>query len=775
MSRDSIHYRSQRDWDATYANYYLKNGELEKATPYLHKVVKHERRKTQKARLWFIIGQIETAQGHRDNAYKAYSRAIRQNPPYELAFNARIAQTEVMGASHSRQMIGRLKRMAANDNNKDYLDQVYYAIGNIYMAQGDTLKAIGAYEQGNEKATRSGIEKGVLLLRLGDLYWQREKYNDAQRCYGEAIGLLDKDRPDYEELSRRSKVLDELVPYTDAVYLQDSLQQLAKMDEADRNAAIDRVIEALKKKEKEERDKAREAEVEQQLQKREAAGNRNTGANRSTTPTANAAGNNGQWYFYNQTAVNQGKQTFQRQWGKRENVDNWQRVNQTVVGMNTFSEDHPEGEVAEEGVPTDSIADQAQSSSETPEAVPDSLANDPHNCEYYIAQIPFTDDQLAESDNIIKDGLFHAGIIFKDKLDNLRLSEKQLLRLTSKYPDFAQMDEAWYHLYLLYSRMGKYETADNCLSHLKADFPESQWTILLSDPYFVENARFGQHIEDSLYAATYEAFKQDRYLEVKGNAHVSEERFPLGENRPKFIFIKGLSLLNEGDARGCLTEMKTVVEKYPKSEVSEMAGMIVKGVQEGRPLHGGKFDLGDVWSRRDITLAEDSTATDTLSVERNTDFLFIVAYEADSVNENQLLYELARYNFTNFMVRNFELNIEKEGFVHRLIVGGFLSYDEALQYARQLRSSQEMTQQLRGCRTLIISQQNFALVGTRFSYNDYDDFYQKTFAPMEISDEQLLTIPESIEQPEDEEETDGEEGDDATVPQTDDLDFDDLF
>ena len=775
MSRDSIHYRSQRDWDATYANYYLKNGELEKATPYLHKVVKHERRKTQKARLWFIIGQIETAQGHRDNAYKAYSRAIRQNPPYELAFNARIAQTEVMGASHARQMISRLKRMAANDNNKDYLDQVYYAIGNIYMAQGDTLKAIGAYEQGNEKATRSGIEKGVLLLRLGDLYWQREKYNDAQRCYGEAIGLLDKDRPDYEELSRRSKVLDELVPYTDAVYLQDSLQQLAKMDEADRNAAIDRVIEALKKKEKEERDKAREAEVEQQLQKREAAGNRNTGANRPTTPTANAAGNNGQWYFYNQTAVNQGKQTFQRQWGKRENVDNWQRVNQTVVGMNTFSEDHPEGEVAEEGVPTDSIADQAQSPSETPEAVADSLANDPHNREYYIAQIPFTEDQLAESDNIIKDGLFHAGIIFKDKLDNLRLSEKQLLRLTSKYPDFAQMDEAWYHLYLLYSRMGKYETADNCLSHLKADFPESQWTILLSDPYFVENARFGQHIEDSLYAATYEAFKQDRYLEVKGNAHVFEERFPLGENRPKFIFIKGLSLLNEGDARGCLTEMKTVVEKYPKSEVSEMAGMIVKGVQEGRPLHGGKFDLGDVWSRRDITLAEDSTATDTLSVERNTDFLFIVAYEADSVNENQLLYELARYNFTNFMVRNFELNIEKEGFVHRLIVGGFLSYDEALQYARQLRSSQEMTQQLRGCRTLIISQQNFALVGTRFSYNDYDDFYQKTFAPMEISDEQLLTIPESIEQPEDEEETDGEEGDDAIVPQTDDLDFDDLF
>ncbi|MBO6041354.1 MAG: tetratricopeptide repeat protein, partial [Oscillospiraceae bacterium] len=126
-------------------------------------------------------------------------------------FNARIAQTEVMGQSNARGMISKLKRMAANDNNKDYLDQVYYAIGNIYLAQKDTTKAISAYEKGNEKATRSGIERGVLLLRLGDLYWTLEKYNDAQRCYSAAIGMLDKDRDDYNELSQRSKVLDVLV------------------------------------------------------------------------------------------------------------------------------------------------------------------------------------------------------------------------------------------------------------------------------------------------------------------------------------------------------------------------------------------------------------------------------------------------------------------------------------------------------------------------------------------------------------------------------------
>ena len=776
MSRDSIHYRAVRDWDATYANYYLRNGELEKSLPYLKKVAKSERRKTQKARVWFIIGQVETALGHRDEAYKAYAHTIRQNPPYELAFNARIAQTEVMGKNRARQMISKLKRMARNDNNKDYLDQVYYAIGNIYLAQNDTTKAIAAYEKGNEKATRSGIEKGVLLLRLGDLYWTLEKYNDAQRCYGAAIGMLDKERPDYEELSQRSKVLDELVPHTDAVYLQDSLQQLAKMDENDRNAAIDRVIEALKKKEKEERDKEQEAEVERQLQKRGAAGNTNINNRQQNTPATPTVQGNGQWYFYNPQAVSQGKQTFQRQWGKRENQDDWQRMNQTVVGSMQAMEnpENPEGQGTPEFPDSASVGNfPADSLANTPAAeANDSAANDPHKREYYLAQIPFTEEQVAESNNIIKDGLFNSGVIFKDKLDNLRLSEKQLLRLANNYTDFEKMDEVWYHLYLLYSRMGKYETADNCLSHLKADFSESQWTILLSDPYFEENARFGQHIEDSLYAATYEAFKQEQYLEVKGNAHISEERFPLGENRPKFIFINGLTLLNEGDATGCLVEMKQVVEKYPKSEVSEMAGMIVKGVQEGRALHGGKFDLGDVWSRRDITLAADSTSKDTLSAERNTDFLFIIAFEADSVNENQLLFEMARYNFTNFMVRNFELTVEKEGDIHRLLIGGFMNYDEALQYARRLHGDEAMRARLHHTRSIVISQQNLKLIGTRYSYNDYEEFYEKTFMPLSISDEQLLEIPEQTDQPDMEdmqEETEEADGDD--MPDFD----DDLF
>ena len=784
MKRDTMHYKAKTDWDYAMASYHVKAQHYQEAIPYLRKVIKHEKRKKQKARQWFLMGQMQAILGNKDEAYKAFRHVVRLNPPYQLDFNARIAQTEVMDGSQWKQKIRRLKRMAASDNNKEYLDQVYYAMGNVYLSRKDTANAIGAYEKGVKKATRTGVEKGVLLLHLGDIYWEMEKYSDAKRCYGEAIGLLDRERKDYAILSERSKVLDELVPYTEAVYLQDSLQVLATLPESERNKAIDRVIEELKKKEKEEKRAAQEAEAEKILQQQGAVGNRNNTKNN----TANTPQNNKQttWYFYNQMAVNQGKTLFQQQWGKRENVDDWQRINKTVVNMGGGDDEVVAADSTMAGEGMTGEMTQTEEGQEGKEEVADSAANDPHERAYYLAQIPFTEEQKAESDNIIKDGLFYAGIIFKDKLNNLKMGEKTLMRLTTQYADYEKNDEAWYHLFLLYSRLGQQEKAEACLAHLQNDYPESQWTILLSDPYFEENSRFGVHIEDSLYAATYEAFKANRFDELKGNVKLSSERFPLGAHRPKFIFVEGLTLLNEGDSKGCLERMKTVVEKYAESEVATMAGMIVKGVQEGRMLHQGRFDIGDVWSRRSSDMSDnDSVTTDTLSIERNTNYLFLIASQTDSVNVNQMLYELAKYNFTNFLVRNFDITTDEENGISRMMVSGFLSYDEALQYARRLYDNNEMMSMLRKCRHLIISEHNLKLIGTKYSYNDYESFYEEKLAPIPVSDDELLNSQRPTDIVSDEEETEkteDENGEEAPVEleqETDnqnvDIDFDEDF
>ena len=359
-------------------------------------------RSKQRAREYYLLGQIEAAQKHNKEAYKAFKKVLGQHPSYELRFNANIAMTEVMAKGQSKKMISRLRRMARNDNNK-------------------------------EGATRAGIEKGVLLLHLGDLYWETERYSDAKRCYGEAIGLLDKDRPDYPQLSERSKVLDELVPYTDAIHLQDSLQELSRLPERELMEKIDNIIEELKKKEK---DEAREA-AQADLEKRQTQGggnnlpssNTNTNTNRPATPTMSGSSDNAPWYFYSPMAVQQGKQAFERLWGKRENVDDWQRTNKTVVGDIGSNGEKPE-------LDWDSLTDEQRDSIAKEEerqemlaAKMDSAVNNPHKREYYLAQIPFTDEQKAESDKIIMESLLKSAIIFKDKLNNLQLSEKAFRRL----------------------------------------------------------------------------------------------------------------------------------------------------------------------------------------------------------------------------------------------------------------------------------------------------------------------------------------------------------
>ncbi len=735
MERDSIHWSARKEWDYTYADYYIHTGDYAKAVPYLRRVIKHEMRRKQRAREWYLMGQLQAALGNKAEALKAYKKVVRQNPPYEIEFNARIAMTEVLSGAQSKKMIGRLKRMAASDKNKDYLDQVYYALGNIYMARQDTANAISSYERGAAKATRSGIEKGVLMLCLGDIYWDMERYGDAQRCYGEAIGMLDKERKDYEQLSERSKVLDQLVPYTDAVQLQDSLQELARMPEAERNAAIDRTIAELKRKEREERRKQQEEDAQQTISQN--SGNNAAQNNRPNAAQQNKQNANALWYFYNPMAVSQGKAAFEKLWGKRENADNWQRVNKTVVAT---MQDEPE--MSQEQL--DSIA-HAEAVADSLAQIADSAQNDPHRREYYLAQIPFTKEQVDASNKVIEDGLFNSGVIFKDKLDNLPLAEKQLTRLVSAYNDYERLADAYYHLYLLYMRKGDAPTADTYVARLKKEYPENEWTILLSDPHFVENARFGAAVEDSLYASTYDAFKAARYKEVAANVKVSTQRFPLGANRDKFVFIGGLGKLNEGDADGCLKDMKTVVEKYPQSGVATMAGMIVKGVGEGRRLRGGQFDLAGVWDRRTVVLRDsDSTAVRQLSDDRNAAFVYTIVYRPDLVDENKLLFELARYNFTSYMVRNFEIGVEDADGLHRMTVSGFRNYDEALQYARQLHAQTSVARLIGNNRTYVISELNLPLLGRQYSYTDYEKFYAKHFAPLKTSTEPLLTEPDFI-------------------------------
>ncbi len=758
IRRDSMGSEGKREFNASYADYLIFVKQYKEAIPYLQKAVKKEKSKLQRARLNFLTGQLYNETGNKAEAYKSLRRVIRANPTYELSFNARILQTEAMAGGRHDKMVKKLRRMAKNKKNKDYQDQIYYAIGNIYLANRDTARCIGAYETGAKESTQNGIAKAMVLLRLGGIYWDKEDYINAQRCYAELVGILDKENENYEEAERRSGILTELEPHLSAVKLQDSLQWLAKLPENERNEAIDKVIEALKRQEKEEARKAMHAEMASNMPKTPTATPTLPAGNRGAE--AGASGQTGTWYFYNPSAVAQGKRLFQRTWGRRPLEDNWRRSHKNEERTEEFGEyDYGEEGDSLTTAEADSIA-LADSLAEARERMADSLAGDPHNREYYLQQIPLTEEQLQVSNDILRDALYQAGILETERLENFDLARRTLLRLTETFPDVADKDNAYYHLFLINGRLNDMAEAERYRQRLIEEFPESRYAVMLANPMYEFYARQGKHIEDSLYAATYEAYGRDEYEEVFRNYSVSTADFPEGAHRAKFMFIQAMSQLYGGERDSFLTTLKQVIEKYPADEVTEIAQSIVKGVQEGRPLTDGKYAASDIWSRRSLAALQDSAAeAQQLSDERLTGFVFLLAYPENSLDEEQLLYEMALYNFTSFMVRNFDIEIVKSGGLAQMRVSGFLNYDEAHAYAQKLYGDAHMSVVLENIRSVIISETNLKLLGTVFSFDDYKKFYDEKFAPLQVPEDLRLDEPTSIEirTPDDEPPSEGEE------------------
>ena len=172
-------------------------------------------------------------------------------------------------------------------------------------------------------------------------------------------------------------------------------------------------------------------------------------------------GNSNTWYFYSQSAVAQGKQQFERLWGKRKNIDNWRRSNQTVVADAKGVEEMTDEQ-------RDSLLNEAQKKDLEKEKEKNlSAEEDPHQRAYYLAQIPLNEEKMAESNQILDDGLLHAGIILKDKLDDLDESERMLQRLVKKNATYEHLDDAYYHLYLLYNIRKQPAIASRYLDLLK--------------------------------------------------------------------------------------------------------------------------------------------------------------------------------------------------------------------------------------------------------------------------------------------------------------------
>ncbi len=726
--------RLRRLYNYVYANFYIHADNYADAEPFLVEAVKGSRG-AQKTRLNFLLGQVYQHLGRFAEAYKAFDAAgSSSSAPYRTKFNARIKQSEVFMGKDIEPEVKALRRMTRYDRNKEYLDQVYYAIGNLYLAHGDTAKAIENYELANEKSTRNGVDKAVNQVRLGELYFIRGNYEKAQPNYSEAVPLLPESFPDYENIKRRSDVLDELAVYSQNVNLQDSLLRLAAMPEEQRNKVIDKIIADLKKKEKEEAEEARRQEY---LANEAAMGNQL----QDNSTQSFVINSDNSWYFYNTATKNAGRTEFQKRWGSRKLEDDWRRRNKATFNTDDFA---AEGEDSEN---ENSEASSADDSNEAPvDTAAAARANDPHFPEYYLAQIPQTEEEKATSHDVIQEGLYNMGVILKDKLDDFGASHREFDRLLADYPDNIYRLDTYYNLYLMCLRQGKAAEAERWRQLILSDFADSKYGIAMKDPAYIEKLRNMDRVQQELYEATYQAYLDNRNADVHEANKRMQTEYPLSKIMPKFMFLDALAYVTEKDTESFNSTLRDLLERYPDTDITPIASAWLKGMAQGRELHAGTGGnlRGMLW---DMKLSNDTTGIDAegpAQFELNPDSrqTIVFTFPTDKVSSNALLYEIARHNFKSFVVKDFDIEPMNFGRLGMIIVRGFENQEELNHYRSVMAASTDFKLPA-GVRPIAISEANLQLLFDQG--RSFEEYFRYLEEQNYIDAQADLLAPEEIE------------------------------
>ncbi len=736
-------------YNRTKANLLIRTDRYAEAIPYLRDAARHAKG-TQKNRLWFLLGQLYSHTGDKKNAYTAYKNAGKgQGISYRAKFNARIKQSEVFSGKNISKEVASLRAMTRYARNQEFADQIYYAIGNLYLSKEDSARAITNYSLAVEKSTRNGIDRALAQLALGNIYFSKGDYVKAQPCYAEAIPQLPDNYPDYKILKLRSDVLDELAVYAGNVQLQDSLLRLADMTPEQQRAVAQRLVDELIAREKKE---AEEAKREAAMAERE--GLQPAGINRNdAVPQGFVNNSDKSWYFYNAMTKSQGKSEFQRRWGARRLEDDWRRRNKS-----SFSFDAPE-ENDETAENTQDPADgNAGDNKENSQKTVDKGASDPHNVEYYLSQIPSTPEERQNANDIIQEGLYNIGLILKDKLEDYPAARNEFLHLEERYPDNIYRLDVYYNLYLMAVRRDDTAEAEKWRQKILTDFPESPYGLAMRDPNYFDNLRRMNLVQEEMYEKAYNAYLSDDNNTVHNLASEMEKNYPLSKILPKFVFIDALSYLTENNNDKFRERLATLLERWPDTDMTPMAGSIMKGLQAGRvPRSGLSNSRGMIWS---MSLSNDSTAIGNdgqpANFERNPESpqYLVLAFPRDSVNANALLYDVARFNFSSFVVKDFDLEPMSFGEIGLLVIKGFANLRELEHYRSVMtRNDFNLPEEVR---PIMISKHNFELLlNEGRSFEEYFRFEAEPPAPADLPEP---TPPDSsAEEPDASAETAAEE------------------
>ncbi|MDD2798943.1 MAG: tetratricopeptide repeat protein [Bacteroidales bacterium] len=705
-------------WNLAEADLLLKQQEAKNAIPYLEKAISGEKNKTQRYRLNYLLGQIYAENGENIKAYAAFDKVVKLSPPYEVDFSARIRQTECIGSEKSSDVLKKLLGMTKKSRNKDYLDQLYYAIGNIYLNKKDTIQAIKYYSLAIEKGEKSADQKSLSQIKLGDIFFTTKKYPAAQPLYSEAIATIGKEHPDYTRLSKRSEALDELIIHYQNVHLQDSLLHLASLPDTEKLKIVQAYIAAEEKRESDEKKIADREKLLLEQASREQERDDNFDNARIKAPTMPNLNGDKSWYFYNTASVSKGKADFQSRWGSRKFEDNWRRKNKA---SNNFGENKSQNENENSGELTQKI-DSSKLDKIT----------DPKNPQYYIQQLPKTDEEIKNANDIVIDGLYNMALVYKNRLEDFPLAVTTFYQLTTRYPNTNYLPDAYYNLYLIGQQTNDNVLSEKYKSKLVSEFPTNKYSVALSDPNFIQDYLKKRNEVETLYEETYTKYLKNDIKAVRATYELAKEKYPLSKLMPKFAFLNALSMLSEKRTEDFKNALSDILTKYPDSDISTLVGGMMSNLAQGKQISGENTN-SDIWNSRITEKGADADKTiikniPEFTVDPISPHFILFVYPADSTYNNRLMYEVAGFNFTNFAIRDFDFDMLPLQGIGMLRVKGFTSFNEVQIYFQRLFGDKGIAQRLPSqLKTVLISEKNFESLLKGRTFAEYFTFFDKNF------------------------------------------------
>lgn len=626
------------------------------------------KKSSEKARIHFILGQLYEGKGDRGQASEHYGKALKYNGGYEMNFNARLKRALNGGSSDVEQELNKMLRDA---KNAEFKDQIYYTLGLIAQNEGDENQALEKFTSSAFYSTNNNRQKGMSYERLGDIYFTKKDYVRAQKYYDSCATVIPDTYPNAEGVRNKAAKLQDLVTAIETAQYEDSVQRIAGLSEEDRMAFAEKLVKNIK--EEEERKKRLEADRLRQLQEMAAKAD---------------AGSGNKWYWNNVKARQEGFNEFKRQWGQRNNEDDWRRSEKAVVSA---------------------FVDTESDTLEKPNGEDSGATEDSLTAESLLSKLPMTDEQLAASRERMMSSYYDAGRIYQDQLNEKALAEQQYRTVIGKPFESNYKMLSSYQIYRMYEAADP--KAQEQKDYILTNYPTSDYAGYLRDPDYFLKKKEREKLAEQEYLTVLDRYERGLYYPVvlKANEVITTEK----ENRfrAKYYLLKAYcqAKLNE-EKKSLLPTLDSLIADYPGTDeakkAQEMRNIILNGYSTNNPVD---FDKPSIFKYKEEEPMQ------------------VVVFLDEKMNSSMAKSRVADFNKEFFGRDKLNSSSKILGKQSVVIVKEFESEDQAAMYVAQFKKTKKHLLDLQNAKIFYISQDNLKTLFETLKVEEYELFFDEHY------------------------------------------------